>query len=92
MIKNNEEADERNFLSRCQFLREGGRGFGILVSSTPKESNAFYSLRDPSEVGVIHLFNTFVTEQCVSGKLLRVKPTNAISREIISCVDFHSRR
>lgn len=33
-----------------QVLREGNRGFGILVSSMPKESNAFYSLRDPSEV------------------------------------------
>lgn len=33
-----------------QVLREGKRGFGILVSSAPKESNAFYSLRDPSEV------------------------------------------
>jgi trehalose 6-phosphate phosphatase len=31
-------------------LRDGNRGFGILVSSIPKESNAFYSLRDPSEV------------------------------------------
>lgn len=33
-----------------QVLREGNRGYGILVSSAPKESNAFYSLRDPSEV------------------------------------------
>ncbi|XP_023636766.1 probable trehalose-phosphate phosphatase F isoform X1 [Capsella rubella] len=31
-------------------LRDRNRGFGILVSSIPKESNAFYSLRDPSEV------------------------------------------
>ncbi|CAN8246376.1 unnamed protein product [Cochlearia groenlandica] len=31
-------------------LRDGNLGFGILVSSAPKESNAFYSLRDPSEV------------------------------------------
>lgn len=33
-----------------QVLRENNRGYGILVSSVPKESNAFYSLRDPSEV------------------------------------------
>lgn len=33
-----------------QVLREVNRGFGILVSSMPKETNAFYSLRDPSEV------------------------------------------
>ncbi|KAM1471331.1 hypothetical protein COP2_043007 [Malus domestica] len=31
-------------------LREGNQGYGILVSAEPKDSNAFYSLRDPSEV------------------------------------------
>ncbi|MFS7915038.1 putative trehalose-phosphatase [Helianthus anomalus] len=31
-------------------LREGNRGYGILVSSVPKESKAFKSLRDTSEV------------------------------------------
>ncbi|CAN8325600.1 unnamed protein product [Cochlearia groenlandica] len=31
-------------------LREGNRGFGILVSPVPKESDAFYSLKDTSEV------------------------------------------
>ncbi|KAF3795252.1 putative trehalose-phosphate phosphatase 8 [Nymphaea thermarum] len=31
-------------------LREGNRGYGILVSSVPKDTNAFYSLRDPAEV------------------------------------------
>lgn len=34
----------------CQVLRERNRGYGILVSALPKESNALYSLRDPSEV------------------------------------------
>jgi hypothetical protein len=33
-----------------QVLREDKRGFGILVSSVPKESNALYSLVDPPEV------------------------------------------
>ncbi|RDX65332.1 putative trehalose-phosphate phosphatase G, partial [Mucuna pruriens] len=33
-------------------LREGHRGCGILVSSARKESNAFYSLRDPNEVQI----------------------------------------
>ena len=33
-----------------QVLREDKRGFGILVSSVPKESHAAYSLVDPSEV------------------------------------------
>lgn len=36
-----------------QVLREGNKGYGILVSSAPKESNAIYSLRDPSEVNLI---------------------------------------
>jgi len=33
-----------------QVLRESNKGCGILVSPAPKESNAVYSLRDPSEV------------------------------------------
>ncbi|KAL0730903.1 hypothetical protein Bca4012_026997 [Brassica carinata] len=32
-------------------LRDGpNHGYGVLVSAVPKDSNAFYSLRDPSEV------------------------------------------
>lgn len=33
-----------------QVLKERNHGYGILVSSVAKDSNAFYSLRDPSEV------------------------------------------
>ncbi|XLR50612.1 hypothetical protein S83_001284, partial [Arachis hypogaea] len=40
-----ESLDEDAF----KVLREGNKGYGILVSSAPKESNAVYSLRDPSE-------------------------------------------
>lgn len=39
-------------------MREGNKGYGILVSSAPKESIAIYSLRDPTEV--IHIFTDFV--------------------------------
>ncbi|XP_043725368.1 probable trehalose-phosphate phosphatase F [Telopea speciosissima] len=42
--------DDRTDEDAFKVLREGSRGCGILVSSVPKESNAFYSLRDPSEV------------------------------------------
>ncbi|XP_042753355.1 trehalose-phosphate phosphatase A [Lactuca sativa] len=42
--------DDRTDEDAFKFLREGGGGFGILVSCAPKESSAFYSLRDPSEV------------------------------------------
>ncbi|XP_043716244.1 probable trehalose-phosphate phosphatase F [Telopea speciosissima] len=42
--------DDRTDEDAFKVLREGNRGYGILVSSWPKESNAFYSLRDPSEV------------------------------------------
>ncbi|KAM7491745.1 hypothetical protein LguiA_034666 [Lonicera macranthoides] len=42
--------DDRTDEDAFKVLREGNRGFGILVSSMPKESNAFYSLKDPSEV------------------------------------------
>ncbi|XP_040988420.1 probable trehalose-phosphate phosphatase F [Juglans microcarpa x Juglans regia] len=40
-------------------LREGNRGYGILVSSVPKETNAFYSLRNPDEV--MKFLNSLVT-------------------------------
>ncbi|CAA2970318.1 probable trehalose-phosphate phosphatase F [Olea europaea subsp. europaea] len=33
-------------------LQLGNRGYGILVSAVPKETNAFFSLRDPSEVKI----------------------------------------
>ncbi|KAL6004936.1 hypothetical protein ACLOJK_005494 [Asimina triloba] len=42
--------DDRTDEDAFKVLREGNQGFGILVSSVPKESSAFYSLRDPSEV------------------------------------------
>ncbi|GMH29672.1 hypothetical protein Nepgr_031515 [Nepenthes gracilis] len=42
--------DDRTDEDAFKVLREGNRGYGILVSSVPKESRAFYSLRDPSEV------------------------------------------
>ncbi|KAK4734337.1 hypothetical protein R3W88_008598 [Solanum pinnatisectum] len=42
--------DDRTDEDAFKVLREGNKGYGILVSSAPKESNAFYSLRDPSEV------------------------------------------
>ncbi|KAF2311719.1 hypothetical protein GH714_026360 [Hevea brasiliensis] len=42
--------DDRTDEDAFKVLRERNCGFGILVSSVPKETNAFYSLRDPSEV------------------------------------------
>lgn len=42
--------DDRTDEDAFKVLREGNRGYGILVSSVPKETDAFYSLRDPSEV------------------------------------------
>lgn len=42
--------DDRTDEDAFKVLREGNQGFGILVSSVPKESSAYYSLRDPSEV------------------------------------------
>ncbi|KAL3521426.1 hypothetical protein ACH5RR_019575 [Cinchona calisaya] len=42
--------DDRTDEDAFKVLKEGNRGYGILVSSVPKESNASYSLRDPSEV------------------------------------------
>ncbi|XVF10793.1 hypothetical protein REPUB_Repub07fG0213800 [Reevesia pubescens] len=42
--------DDKTDEDAFKVLREGNRGYGILVSSMPKESKAFYSVRDPSEV------------------------------------------
>ncbi|CAI0377791.1 unnamed protein product [Linum tenue] len=42
--------DDRTDEDAFKVLRERRRGYGILVSSAPKESNAYYSLRDPFEV------------------------------------------
>lgn len=42
--------DDRTDEDAFKVLREGNHGYGILVSSIPKETNAFYSLKDPSEV------------------------------------------
>ncbi|XP_010482481.1 PREDICTED: trehalose-phosphate phosphatase A isoform X3 [Camelina sativa] len=43
--------DDRTDEDAFKVLREGpNHGYGILVSAVPKDSNAFYSLRDPSEV------------------------------------------
>lgn len=35
-----------------QVLRDRGQGFGILVSKSPKETNATYSLQEPLEVQI----------------------------------------
>ncbi|KAL4337128.1 hypothetical protein AHAS_Ahas12G0079200 [Arachis hypogaea] len=45
--------DDRTDEDTFKVLREENKGYGILVSSAPKESNAVYSLRDPSEVLLI---------------------------------------
>ncbi|XP_028762717.1 probable trehalose-phosphate phosphatase F isoform X2 [Neltuma alba] len=42
--------DDKTDEDAFKVLRENKRGYGILVSPVKKESNAFYSLRDPSEV------------------------------------------
>ncbi|KAL7131527.1 hypothetical protein ABFS83_12G009500 [Erythranthe nasuta] len=42
--------DDRTDEDAFKVLRERGQGFGILVSKTPKETNASYSLQEPTEV------------------------------------------
>ncbi|XAR54975.1 Trehalose-phosphatase [Bertholletia excelsa] len=42
--------DDKTDEDAFKVLRKANRGYGILVSSIPKETNAFFSLRDPSEV------------------------------------------
>ncbi|EOA20890.1 hypothetical protein CARUB_v10001225mg [Capsella rubella] len=42
--------DDRTDEDAFKMLRDRGEGFGILVSKFPKDTNASYSLQDPSEV------------------------------------------
>ncbi|CAL9056631.1 unnamed protein product [Musa banksii] len=42
--------DDRTDEDAFKVLRDRGQGFGILVSRFPKETNATYSLKEPSEV------------------------------------------
>ncbi|XVF36737.1 hypothetical protein REPUB_Repub19eG0084000 [Reevesia pubescens] len=42
--------DDRTDEDAFKVLRDRGQGFGILVSKVPKETNASYSLQEPSEV------------------------------------------
>ncbi|KAK8580321.1 hypothetical protein V6N13_143434 [Hibiscus sabdariffa] len=42
--------DDRSDEDAFKILRERKQGFGILVSKSPKETNASYSLQEPSEV------------------------------------------
>ncbi|KAI0499800.1 hypothetical protein KFK09_018008 [Dendrobium nobile] len=44
--------DDRTDEDAFKVLRESNRGYGILVSSVPKETYAHFSLKDPSEVMV----------------------------------------
>lgn len=42
--------DDRTDEDAFKVLRDRGQGFGILVSKYPKETNASYSLQEPTEV------------------------------------------
>ncbi|XVE55471.1 hypothetical protein DITRI_Ditri03aG0161300 [Diplodiscus trichospermus] len=42
--------DDRTDEDAFKVLRDRGQGFGILVSKVPKETNASYTLQEPSEV------------------------------------------
>ncbi|GAV59270.1 Trehalose_PPase domain-containing protein [Cephalotus follicularis] len=44
--------DDRTDEDAFKVLKNRGQGFGILVSKIPKETNALYSLQEPSEVKV----------------------------------------
>ena len=48
--------DDRTDEDAFKVLRERNCGYGILVSQLPKETEALYSLRDPSEVKLFVVF------------------------------------
>ncbi|KAL5753509.1 hypothetical protein ACOSP7_021729 [Xanthoceras sorbifolium] len=43
--------DDKTDEDAFKILRDRGQGFGILVSKSPKDTNASYSLQEPKEVG-----------------------------------------
>jgi hypothetical protein len=47
-------------VASLQVLRERKCGYGILVSQVPKDTEAFYSLRDPSEVNLSRYFSVLL--------------------------------
>lgn len=63
------------FINGMQVLRERKCGYGILVSSVRKDTDAFYSLRDPSEVIAI-LRKNYCYEFIVSPPFGRITDFN----------------
>ncbi|KAL6554842.1 hypothetical protein OROGR_006100 [Orobanche gracilis] len=66
-----DQTDEDAF----KVLRERGQGFGILVSKTPKDTNASYSLQEPFEVchGIFTTFSKL--EKIVLKKAVQIEQT-----------------
>ncbi|XVF64758.1 hypothetical protein PTKIN_Ptkin09bG0192500 [Pterospermum kingtungense] len=52
--------DDRTDEDAFKVLRDRGQGLGILVSKVPKETNAFYSLQEPSEARLLILTCSFL--------------------------------
>ncbi|KAL6523705.1 hypothetical protein OROGR_017308 [Orobanche gracilis] len=67
--------DDRTDEDAFKVLRERGQGFGILVSKTPKDTNASYSLQEPSEVchGIFTTFSKL--EKIVLKKAIQIEQT-----------------
>ncbi|PSS36701.1 Trehalose-phosphate phosphatase [Actinidia chinensis var. chinensis] len=63
--------DDRTDEDAFKVLRERGQGFGILVSKIPKDTNASYSLQEPSEAS----YGLFATpgemEKIITTKVVR---------------------
>ncbi|CAL9757803.1 unnamed protein product [Musa acuminata subsp. burmannicoides] len=57
--------DDRTDEDAFKILREGKCGYGILVTSVPKQTNAIFSLRDPTEVSsVVQLVLLYIFDEC----------------------------
>ncbi|KAL6558856.1 hypothetical protein OROMI_019206 [Orobanche minor] len=67
--------DDRTDEDAFKVLRDRGQGFGILVSKTPKDTNASYSLQEPSEVchGIFTTFSKL--EKIVLKKAVQIEQT-----------------
>ncbi|GER42942.1 haloacid dehalogenase-like hydrolase superfamily protein [Striga asiatica] len=77
--------DDKTDEDAFKVLKERGQGFGILVSKNPKDTNALYSLREPSEV------MAFLRRLVDSKRLSLRRQFRLIRRleEIKHCVFYH---
>ncbi|KAI8540786.1 hypothetical protein RHMOL_Rhmol08G0012000 [Rhododendron molle] len=76
--------DDRTDEDAFKVLRERGQGFGILVSKSPKETSASYSLQEPSEASYEFFAAIGTTEKEVVATKMQAEKTTSRNESITS--------